>query len=170
MKGSPQNNWFIHIYCKYQWTFSSEKYGFGFLFKGTPRRQWGMSGDIQGVTAEFLQNPTVKTICTALGWECSTRQTCEESEWERRWKGGQGRTVSLVSEWSPENILISKSDKPEVLRTGPTLYPANNSAGPSQAEHVKHKVPRKKKRSFKKGSTDCPLQNDYCTYSCITMF
>lgn len=29
---------------------------------------------------------------------------------------------------------------------------------------------QEKKTALKKGSTDCPLQNDYCIYSCITMF
>lgn len=66
---------------------------------------------------------------------------------------------------------ISKWDKPEVSRRGPSLHPANESAGFSKAVHVERDVPKnKEKGSFRKGSTDCPLQNDYCTYSCITMF
>ena len=54
---------------------------------------------------------------------------------------------------------------------GPGLHPANQSAGFSKAVHVERDMPTtKRKEALEKGSTDCPLQNDYRTYSCITMF
>lgn len=53
---------------------------------------------------------------------------------------------------------------------GPGLHSANETAGPNEASvQMGHNV-LERKSSFRKGPTDRPLQNDYCSYSCITMF
>lgn len=132
------------------------------------RLQWGVSVDVQGVTAEFLQNPTVKTICTTLGWERDTTQMCEERWTQTRESGGELRAL-----WTSEsqktfhfphkiNLRFYEQDPSYILQRKVLAQP-RRCAWCIMCQ-------KKKKCSFKKGSTDCPLQNDYCTYSCITMF
>lgn len=81
--------------------------------------------------------------------------------------GGDGVGESLIKEWKPENALCQNNMNPS---SDGQDHSAKASLAQPGRTHGAQCAKVGAGGSFKKDSTDCPLQNDYCTYSCITMF
>lgn len=122
-----------------------------------------MSVAIRGVTAEFLQKALRRPPAQHRPRGATRRRRRVREEVEVETEVGQD------SERRPGELLFQRELHPRSF--GGPFAACERERRPSRprTQGTAAKA-HKEGGSFQKGPADCPLQNDYCTYSCITMF